>query len=617
MSWRTTLVLLILAAGLVFYAVVMDAPPREVDARAPLFPGLEKDAVRTVEIRRGERTIAFRKAGETWTMTAPLAAPADTRQVDGLLTDVASLRSEKAVDAQDDAAFGLDAPRLTVRLAGDGIEKTLTVGRETPWAGGFYAKADGSGIVAIPAYVVTRADREPNDFRRRDLVPVEQDDVVGFDIRQGTTAISCRKEEGAWFVTAPRRALASGDDVVDFLSELKRLRVETFADDAPGAEALRTYGLADGRDAPAATLILHLREGDPLTLSLGRPAPGDALGDPPRYARLSDHPFVYTARVKEKDLIRSLDALRADAILPLEGKTITEIRLERDADLLHLKKEGDRWMFTDAEGLPTRRADDVEVHKWLAKFQGLKFRDFAKSRSALGKPFEPLVLLDDSTRRRVGLDAPLARVTFTHKGGAETLILTAPRDGACLALRAGDEIAVRVDEAIAQAARARYIDLRDRTMTDLWSDGAYMLHVRHRDGRLRTVRKRENNKWVADGDAAETDVPHARDLARKLARLPAKRILSQGVPPEPSQGLAAPEVVVQAYYAPPKEHDGDATCTLLLGAAVEDGQRHARIEEDPLGHVFTVEKDLVEKILGLLPVPAAPETPPRKDTAPQ
>lgn len=611
MSWRTTLILLILAAGLGMYVYFTEAPPAETDSNKPLFPQVAESAVKAISVERKDGTLRLVREEDGWAIAQPISGPAEKAEVESFLRAFLALRSEKEIQSEDVSEFGLDAPPLTIRTEGDGPEaaQVLTIGKETPWRGGRYARTDRSGIVAVSAHLAERADAPVVNFRRRELVPIPFDAVTGFSAKSAGGSLACRKEaDGTWWIEEPQKGLAGADEVSEYVNALKRLRAESFADDAPTPEALKKYGLApdDPKNAPAVTVALHRKDKDPLTVWFGRPVSEEAFGTPPRYARVSDHPFVYTVRAKDEEVTRKPLDLRADRILALEGKHVNEISIERAEEPLFLRKEGEKWVFTklseaDARKVPTRRADDIAVHKLVARFQELKFRDFAKAQG-----IDPFVVATDAAKRKQGLEPPFATLTLTHRNGTEKLRIAAPRDGRCLVLREGEGLAVWVDASIHEAAATPYRELRDRTMTDLWSDGAYQLHARYRDGREITFRKQENGQWLADGDETKSDRPAARDLARKLARLPADRILSAGGKPPREAGLSDPEATVQAFFTAAKSDEPDASCTLVVGTALPDGSRHARVEEDRFGHLFTIPRDLAEKILAELP--KAPET---------
>ncbi len=627
MSWRTTVILLILAAGLLYFAYFVDAPPPEVDSHASLFSAAAESSVKTLTIQRGAETLRLERQPQEdgWLITEPIRAPAELSEIDAFLRNFLALRAEKeVVESTDEPLFGLDAPRATITVEGDDLSHTLRVGRETPWPGGFYARTDRSAIVAIADNLVTKATAPLVNFRRRQVVAVPFDAVTGFSIETTQGKISCQKEGDLWWIQEPQRGLAGADEVAGYINALKRLRADAFADDAPTPQALRTYGLSTesgSKDAPPITVSLFRKDKEPLTLWFGRAASDLKYGTPPRYLRLSDFPFVYTAVAKNEEVTLGLPDLRADKILALEGKTVTEIEIRQEGEKnpLFLRKEGEHWVFPRAEeaGYPTRRADDIEVHKWLAQFTELKFRQFAKDESAQDKRFEPFVVMTDAARRKGGLQPPWATITFSYKNGKETLHLAEPQKDRCLVLRDGEGLAVWVPAKIGDAASVSYPTLRDKTMTDLWSDGAYLLHARYRGGKEFTFRKQENGQWLADGpdpnEETKTDRPEARDLARKLARLPAARILPGAAPSGrktngPDTGLSSPEAAIQAYYAGARPEEPDASCTLLVGNRLEDGSRYARLEEDRFGHLFTIPADLADKILNDLPKAKLPET---------
>ena len=102
MRWTTMVVLAVLLAGLAaFYYVyeIRQAPDREKAAAVKdhLWKGVEAKDVEEIVVRKGGETLQLKKTGETWSLTAPVAAPADRQAADALASSLATLRVEREI----------------------------------------------------------------------------------------------------------------------------------------------------------------------------------------------------------------------------------------------------------------------------------------------------------------------------------------------------------------------------------------------------------------------------------------------------------------------------------------------------------------------------------------
>ena len=93
----------------------------------------------TIELRLDENGI--------WQMLKPVAATANTTEVDNLLTTLSGLNTDDFAEANDDlAAYGLDVPQSTISaVLNDGTTATLHIGKEEE--GKLYVKRDDTETV--------------------------------------------------------------------------------------------------------------------------------------------------------------------------------------------------------------------------------------------------------------------------------------------------------------------------------------------------------------------------------------------------------------------------------------------------------------------------------------
>ena len=106
--------------------------------------------VTAVTARAGERTVAFAKTDDVWTIQEN-GRPANRSILSSLLIRMAGLRGTRRVEATDLAQFGLAEPRTEVTATlQDGSVHALQLGGPNPTGTGTYArKPDGSDVFLI------------------------------------------------------------------------------------------------------------------------------------------------------------------------------------------------------------------------------------------------------------------------------------------------------------------------------------------------------------------------------------------------------------------------------------------------------------------------------------
>lgn len=285
---RSFLFLLLMAAALGGYVwfVEMQRNP-DAEAEAPREKLFTADAAQIRELRitneRGE-TSTLRREGERWSLAETPGAEVDETEVNGILTALTSLESNRVVDAQPAslAEYGLDKPRITASFTdGAGAQHTVLIGSKTPMAGDLYAKlADAPRVVLIGSYLEETFNRSRLDLREKSALKFAREAVgtITLTSEAGTTTLA--RSAGAWNVTSPFNAPADEGAVDALLSRLSSARVQTFVD----ASATADTGLAK----PSASVAITAGPTQAV-LEIGGPA-----GEGSVYARDSARNVVFT-----------------------------------------------------------------------------------------------------------------------------------------------------------------------------------------------------------------------------------------------------------------------------------------------------------------------------------
>ena len=122
MRWQTSAVLALLLAvvgGFYYLYEVRWAADRErAESRKGRVFAAEAADVTALELKRPDETVALKREGDAWRLTAPMAARGNRGSVDEALTTILTAKIDREIDAKPAslADFGLEKPAAQVAL---------------------------------------------------------------------------------------------------------------------------------------------------------------------------------------------------------------------------------------------------------------------------------------------------------------------------------------------------------------------------------------------------------------------------------------------------------------------------------------------------------------------
>ncbi len=398
MRLRSTLVLLILAAGLGAYAYFVERPGRQEAAEKKRLLDFDRDKVKEITLTYPDREIRLLKGSDDkWQIAAPLAVAADQTAVTNLLNAIADAELTRTIEdpAEDAAQYGFDQPTAKIRItvAEGSPPPLLTVGKQTPIGFKAYARKENDPKV----YLTTGSfhsgvKKETKDLRDKTVIDFPEADVQTITlVKPDAPALQLSRTDGTWTITAPGQWPADAGEVGSLLSSIQGLRAQDFVDQP---EAGTTYGL----DAPRLRVTLSLKDAEaPKIISIG----GDASETPKSiYARAGDTGTIYelpswTLANLDKDAakLRDRQVLTFDADAP-RRITITS----RGGPPVTLRRADDgTWSVEGSEGAPKESA----ITRFVSDLRQTKPAD---------------IVSDDATAfPTYGLDDPDLRITVSGR----------------------------------------------------------------------------------------------------------------------------------------------------------------------------------------------------------
>src|SRR6202022_4269264 len=140
MNLRTTLILLAIAlAGLVYIKFYESKKPgtEEAQRQSRNVVNIDREKIDGVVIQNGEDKIDIRRRDNKWRLEVPIKDQADNALVGSVLSDLEAWQKDATIPAKELEAdknklteFGLNKPKLRVKLIGEGAPPEIVFGKD-------------------------------------------------------------------------------------------------------------------------------------------------------------------------------------------------------------------------------------------------------------------------------------------------------------------------------------------------------------------------------------------------------------------------------------------------------------------------------------------------------
>jgi len=270
---KSTGIIFLVAAALAAFVYFYDlkhSPTTETPSETskPAF-SISSEDINAIQIDRAGTTDDFTHPNDGWSIAQPIGARADQGALDGIATQLATLRVDRTLPppALDQlASFGLAKPAMTIDFTlKNGAKHSLELGAKDFSGSSVYAMVDGSkSISLISDAILTSSDKPLDDFRDHTVLPFDSANVNSFDLKNPSGEISVVKNGSDWKIEKPHASSADGDAVSALLSSVSSARIVNFVSDS--SADLAKYGLAK----PAVTFEVKLANGKTAELQTGK-----------------------------------------------------------------------------------------------------------------------------------------------------------------------------------------------------------------------------------------------------------------------------------------------------------------------------------------------------------
>ena len=190
-----------------------------------------------LDITTADKTIRFEKVANEWELAEPWRVRTDFSTVQSLIQSLnrGQMLSVEREEIDDLKTFGLAEPGYTVDARAGSATATLHIGDKTS-DGAHYAQDISRALVfTIDESLVSSLDRNPSEYRSKDLFQFSPFNANRLEIQRGTATTVFEKtdtqtEDGeeSWQRVEPEPADVERAEMDDLLMKVSNLRAESF-----------------------------------------------------------------------------------------------------------------------------------------------------------------------------------------------------------------------------------------------------------------------------------------------------------------------------------------------------------------------------------------------------
>ena len=413
---------------------------QEAEKSKQLFVFQDDDAQR-LELLRGDDALVLDKGTGGWNLSAPMTDGADQEAVERYLRNLRECEREKVVvdsaaaSAEEAAQYGLDAPRLKVRLqTEDGAEQVVAFGADSPTDRFTYAQLQGDNpeIFVVRAWRFDNLDKLAFDLRDRRVLAFAKDEVMQVQ-RWGTGGETVlARAEPDWQMREPVVARADADAVDGLLDKIDQAEIEAFVSEDPDADSLAAYGLGERASQVEIALLVGADRAEK------RLAIGGADEQGRWYARDASRPQVFLVdSTLVQELTKGISDLRDKEPLRFEREQVQRIVLTRGTATAFAadKDTSGVWHLSEPMG---RDAKSWKLNSLLSDLEQLEVEDFAEELPAEAAPAFSIELLGEGQALLTARFSAAAGTSYLQQEGDDAVYVVSGDDFAELDLDIDD-----------------------------------------------------------------------------------------------------------------------------------------------------------------------------------
>lgn len=357
MTWRVTILMLMIAGVLAFLAIVTMDRSGASGAMRGSRPLLESERfplaeLNHIELVRGGASWSYSREGDGWWQVEPFRAAVSDRHMQILAeraTDLTVIDRFVPDTELSEEALRLDPPEASLSFTWPGGARRFSLGRRGVGGRGYLRMGESQNVLVVSQGLHALVmDSDPTTWREPRLFP-------GFDIdyrriRRSVVNenMTLERDGRAWRFTDPISTRTDREAMEDYVIELARAKSAGVILDEP--DSLSAFGL----DNPLAIVEVENQEGVTRKLLVGDRVGGRTQD---RYAMIDGTPSVLRVEA------RSIATLLSDPISLVDPRatgmprsSIKALVIRGSAEDIRLERDLDRWIAPLHGGAEVPRA---------------------------------------------------------------------------------------------------------------------------------------------------------------------------------------------------------------------------------------------------------------------
>jgi hypothetical protein len=522
----------------------------------------------------------MRRDNNKWRLEAPIKDQADNALIDNLLSELEAWQKDATISAKEIKAdkskldeYGLNKPKLRLRLRGEGEPRPILFGKDAALEGKMYVRLENSKETFLASQSIKKAiEKKADEFRDRKLTDLVTAQVSRLIIKTAAGEMELEKKGEHWEIAKPMRARGDDQKIGDLIAQITTARIQQFVADDHGD--LHPYGLAEPRGS--ITLFgLDDKSGRRGDTDSSRGEQGQTLqiGVAPEkekdqiYVRSVARGFVYTLSKKvEETLNAKPNDLRDRHLVRFETNILDRITVDspgKGKTVLARKEEN--WTIASRNNAP---ANSGEVNRLIVKLKDEQVVKFVEDVA--------------SNLPKFGLDKPPLQITlssFASENTAETKAGEHPIATIAFGKVDGDNVYARLgDEPFIVAVPRKFLD---EILVDplQWQELSVFKFKPEQIQRLSVVTNLEqtfvrgaNNVWTWVKGSGPINQVNVQSLLNTLSNLHAARWIGSTTP---QHGFDKPQVTIAFTTSP----DDKTSHKLIVGGPTGDGMWFAKMDD--------------------------------------
>jgi hypothetical protein len=566
MNWRTTLVLaaIVLAVFAYFRFFELKQPgTEEAKRQAQNVVNFERAKINGVVIQNGDDKIEMRRRDNKWRLETPIKDQADGSLIENLLSDLENWQKDATISAKEIEAdknrlneYGLNKPKLKLKLIGQDRPPEILFGKEAALEGRMYVRFDNSKETFLAGQSVKKdIDKKPEEFRDRKLTDLITAQVTRVVLKTPAGEMELEKRNDHWEILKPLRARGDDQKIADLIAQVTTAQIQQFVADDHGDRLAEPRG--------AITLFTKDdKQGQLLQIGGIAQKEKDQV-----YVRSASRGFVYTLPKKIEEVLNTRpDDLRDRHLVRIDTNILDRITIDAPGKgKIVLARKNENWTIASHNNVP---ANSGEIRRLIDTLQNEQVTKFVEDVA--------------SNLPKYGLDKPQLRLTlssFASENTAETKAGEQPfttitfgkiDDGSVYARLADEPFIVAIRRGLIDQISADAVQWQELSIFKFKPEQIHRLSVAAKNESTLARDAKGEWTWVKGGEIINQ--ANLQSMLNTLSSLHAVRWIG---PTPPQHGFEKPQFTITFTTSP----DDKSSHKLSIGSAAGDGIWFGHVDE--------------------------------------